>query len=134
VEIVPTEASPPGTLLTCQVTAVLVVSVTVAVKACVSAPGCRLALVGETDTLTGEATAMALRQAFVPAVTAAVVVTAFGFTVTSAVSCRPASSVTVSRTVNGPDAGATTTAVFVLAPEMPELVPFTIDQAYASTV
>jgi hypothetical protein len=119
--------------LTCQVTAVLVVLVTVAVKACVLAPTFTLALAGDTETPTGEATATALGQAFAPALAGAVVVAAFELTVTSAVSCRPASSVTVSRTVNEPDAGATTTAVLVLAPEIPEVVPFTIDQAYEPT-
>jgi hypothetical protein len=112
---------------------VSVVLVTVAVKACELAPTVRLALAGDTETSTGEATATALGQAFVPALAGAVVVAAFELTVTSAVSRRPASSVTVSRSVNEPAEGATTTAVLVLAPEIPEVVPFTIDQAYAPT-
>lgn len=45
------------------------------------------------------------------------VVAAAGDTTTSAVSIFPASSVTVSRTVNDPDVGATTVAVAVFAPE-----------------
>ena len=54
-----------------------------------------------------------------------------GVTTTSAVSCRPASSVTVRRTVKEPDEGATTVAVSVFAPTMPGGLepPFTMVHA-----
>src|SRR4029077_5097976 len=102
-------ALPPAIALTCQVTCVLSVSATVAVKDCVvPLPACRLPVAGDTETVTGEGTAMAVRQALVPAVGGAEPVTAAEPTVTVAGSCLPASSVTVSVTVNEPLAGAVT--------------------------
>src|SRR5471032_2238125 len=94
-----------------------------------------LALAGATVTVTGEVIATALRQAFVPAVEGAADVALAELTTTSAVSMRPASSVTVSRTVNEPEDGATTVAVLVFAPEILGGVdpPPTLDQAYVST-
>lgn len=82
---------------------------TVAVNVCVLLSG-TLALSGETETSIVDAAT----QAFVPAVAGAVVVAAVDVTTTSAVSWRPALSVTVSRTVYEPEAGATTVAVPVL--------------------
>jgi len=109
VEIVPTVALPPAIVLTCQVTCVLSVSPTVAVKDCVlPLPACRLPLAGDTETVTGEGTVMAVRQAFVPAVAGAELVAAVEPTVTVARSILPASSVTVSVTLNVPLAGAVT--------------------------
>jgi hypothetical protein len=52
-EIVPTVALPPATPLTFQVTAVLLVLLTVAVKACVPVPGSTVAEPGSTLTATG---------------------------------------------------------------------------------
>jgi len=80
---------------TCQVTALLVVLLTVAVKDCVP-PVWTLAVAGVTDTVMVGVTA-----GHVPllAEAGAVVVAAVELTITSAASCRPASSVTVSRTV-----------------------------------
>lgn len=109
--MVPTVALPPVTLLTCQVTAVFDEFVTVAVNDCVS-PAWMLALAGDTDTVIADVPVLA--QAFVPAVAGAVVVAALELTTTSAVSCRPTLSVTVSRTVYEPEEGATTVAVSVL--------------------
>lgn len=109
VEIAPTVALPPVIVLTCQVTCVLSVSATVAVKDCVvPLPACRLPLVGDTETVTGEGTEMAARQAFVPALAGAELVAAVELTITVAGSFLPASSVTVSVTVNVPVAGAVT--------------------------
>jgi hypothetical protein len=70
-----------------------------------------LAVVGATAT----ATVDGQPSVFVATAGAAVVAEADD-TTTSAVSSFPASSVTVSRTVNDPDAGATTVAVAVFAP------------------
>src|SRR2546421_2595855 len=97
-------------VLTCQVTWVLSVRPTIAVKdRVVPLPAWRLPLVGNTDTVTGEGTEMALRQAFVPALAGAELVAAVESTVTVARSAVPASSVTVSVTVNAvPVAGAVT--------------------------
>jgi hypothetical protein len=80
-----------------------------------------LALAGDADTVMN---AVALTHAFVPAVAGAVVVTVFELTTTSAVSCRPILSVTVSRTVYDPELGATTVAVSVLLPVI-EVEPLT---------
>ena len=71
-------------------------------------PACRLPLVGDTETVTGEGTVMAVGQAFVPAVAGAELVAAVEPTVTVATSFLPASSVTVSVTLNVPLAGAVT--------------------------
>ncbi len=71
-------------------------------------PACRLPLVGDTETVTGEGTEMAVRQAFVPALAGAELVAAVELTITVAGSCLPASSATVSVTVNVPVAGAVT--------------------------
>src|SRR5437868_7120697 len=108
----PTPLFPPVTPLTCQVTAVLVVLVTVAVKDRVP-PTWTLAVAGLTDTVM-----VGVVAGHVPlfAEAGAVVVAAVELTTTSAASCRPASSVTVRRIVYEPDAGATTIAVAVLAP------------------
>jgi len=101
VEIVPTVALPPVIALTCQVTCVLSVSPTVAVKDCVvPLPAGRLPVVGDTETVTGDGTVMAVRQALVPAIDGAELVAVVELTVTVATSCLPASSVTVSVTVN----------------------------------
>ena len=107
-EIVPVVALPPGTPFTDQF-AVTGAPLSVAVKDCVlPLPTCRLPLVGDTETVTGEGTGMAARQAFVPAVAGAELVAAVEPTVTVAGSCLPASSVTVSVTLNVPLAGAVT--------------------------
>ena len=81
-----------------------------------------LAFAGDIDTVMNDVALIA--HAFVPAVAGAVVVTVFELTTTSAVSCRPISSVTVSRTVYDPELGATTVAVSVLLPEI-EVEPLT---------
>jgi hypothetical protein len=110
-EIIPTVELPPFTPLTLHVTVVFEVFVTAAVKVCM-APVCRVAVTGVTVTATGVADAGHLPLF---ALDGAVVVAEVALTTTSAVSARPASSVTVNRTVNEPVAGATTVAVDVLA-------------------
>jgi len=114
---VPRVALPPVTLFTCQLTPVSVVSVTVAVKACVAVPARRVALVGETDTATGDATATVPEQAFGPALAGAEVVAAVAEMVTVAASARfgSASSSTVSVTVNEPLVGAVIVVAVALA-------------------
>jgi len=71
-------------------------------------PACRLPVVGDTETVTGEGTVIAVRQAFVPAVAGADVVAAEELRVVVVTSFLPASSVIVSVTVNVPVAGAVT--------------------------
>ncbi len=71
-------------------------------------PACTLPVVGDTETVTGEGTVMAARQALVPAVAGAELVAAAEPTVTVATSFLPASSVTVNVTLNVPLAGAVT--------------------------
>jgi len=80
-------------------------------------PTCRLALAGETDTVTGDATATAPRQALDAALAGAPVVAAVGEIVTAATSVRRgiASSSTVSVTVKDPLVGAVTVVAAVLA-------------------
>ena len=109
----PTVALPPVTPLTLHVTAVFEVFVTVAVNVFVPVPTCTLAVIGVIATATGMAAAGHLPLL---AFAGAVVVAAVALTTTSAVSWRPASSVTVNRTVKEPVAGATSVAVAVLAP------------------
>jgi len=111
VEIMPTVELPPATSLTLQVTAIFEVLVTAAVKVCI-APVCTVAVAGVTVTATGFAAAGHFPLF---ALAGAVVVADVALTTTSAVSVLPASSVTVSRTVNEPVAGATTIAIDVLA-------------------
>jgi hypothetical protein len=74
-------------------------------------------VVGETDTVTGDATATALRQALDAALEGAVVVAAVGEIVTLATSVRfgIASSSTVKVTVNEPLVGAATVVAAALA-------------------
>ncbi len=103
---------PPAAPLTCHVTLVLVVLVTVAAKVAPPPSASTLAVVGVTLMATGGAG----QPARPVAVAGATLVAAVADTTTSAVSCFPASSVTVRRTVNDPEAGATTVAVEVLAP------------------
>src|SRR5256885_16942210 len=92
-----------------QTCALPILSATVAEKSCVvPLPACRLPVAGDTETVTGEGTAMALRQALVPALVGAVLVAAMGPTMTVAGSSLPASSVTVRVTLNVPLAGAVT--------------------------
>jgi len=110
-EIIPTIELPPFTPLTLQVTTIFAVFVTAAVKVCM-APVSTVAVAGVTVTATGMAAAGHL---LLFALAGAVVVADVALTTTSAVSVRPASSVTVNRTVNEPVAGATTVAVDVLA-------------------
>ncbi len=70
------------------------------------------------------------RHATEPAEAGALVSAAVGVTMTSAASWRPRSSVTVRRTVNDPDAGATTIAVSVFSPRIPGAPPLTMLQKY----
>ena len=114
----PSIAFPPGTWFTCQRTAVSVVSVTVAENACVAVPTCRLALAGDTDTVTGEATATAPGQAFEAALAGARVLAAVGEIVTVATSVRGGieSSSTVTVTLNEPLVGAVTVVAAAFAP------------------
>lgn len=107
----PTAELPPFTPLTLHVTAVFAVLVTAAVNVCM-APVCKMAVAGVTATATGIAAAGHFPLL---ALDGAVVVAAVALTTTSAISVRPASSVTVKRIVNEPAAGATTVAVDVLA-------------------
>lgn len=111
VEIIPTVELPPFTPLTLHVTAVFEVFVTAAMNVCM-APAFTVAVAGVTVTATGVTDAGHLPPF---AFDGAVVVADVALTTTSAVSVRPASSVTVNRTVNVPVAGATTVAVEVLA-------------------
>jgi hypothetical protein len=85
-EIVPTVEFPPTMLLTFQVTAVFSVSLTVAVNDSLPVPTVTLSSGGDTDTLTGEGTAIGVRQAWLPALAGAEVVALVGPTVTVAVS------------------------------------------------
>lgn len=110
-EIVPTVALPPAMPLTCHVTVEFSVLPTVAVNVLVPPLASTLALLGETATVTGFGQPKVL-----VALAGADEVAELADTTASAVSCRPASSVTVSRTVKLPDAGATTVAVEVFAP------------------
>jgi hypothetical protein len=91
--------------------AVSEVFITVAAKAAVPPPAFTVAVAGDIATVTRF---RAARQEFGPAVAGAVLATWVVLTVTSAVSVRPASSVTVSSTWKEPDDGATTVAVEVL--------------------
>lgn len=133
-EIVPTVALPLVTLLTCQVTVPFELFDTVAVKVCVPDPAGSVAVLGDTDTLIMPVVVLPpFAHAFVPAVDGAVVDAAVELTTTSAVSCRPILSVTVSRTVYEPDEGAVTVAVSVLAPTI-ETEPLTTVHAYEAIV
>ena len=71
-------------------------------------PACKLPVLGDMETVTGEGTLMAVRQALVPAVAAAEVLAVVGPMATVATSFLPASSVIVTVTVNVPVAGAVT--------------------------
>jgi len=110
---------PPGTLLTCQVTAALVVLTTVALNAWVPVPACKLALLGDTETSTGEAMASAFGQAADPALAGAAVVAAVGEMMTVAVSERRGieSSNTIRVTVNEPLVGTVTAVLDALTLE-----------------
>jgi hypothetical protein len=110
VEIIPVVAFPPVTPFTCQVTAVLVVFCTVAVKAC-DAPVATLAVPGEIEILTGgEAAAvmvtMAEADSLPSACATAVTVTAAGLG-------------TVAGAVNTPE------VEIVPVPALPPVTPFT---------
>ena len=123
-------ASPPAIPLTCQVTAVLALLVTAAVKAWVVNPDCTVELLGDTVTVTGKVGAIGARQALTPALAGALVVAAVALNTAWAVSVRPASSVTTTCTMKLPDVGATTMALLPLVgPEMlPLALPSMIDQ------
>src|SRR5258708_1983681 len=108
--MVPTVALPPTTPATSQVAPVSEAFVMVAAKAAVPPPAGTLAVAGDIATVTRFSAA---RQEFVPAVAGAAVVAWVELTVTSALSVRPASSVTMSSTWKEPDDGATTVAVEV---------------------
>ena len=117
--MLPTVVFPPATPLTCQLTALEAVPPTVALKVCVfPEPATNVALVGEMPTAMRPDKSMSARQAVLPAPAGADVEAEFGVTVTSALSVLPASSVTVTRTVNDPLAGATTVAVGAVEPFM----------------
>ena len=117
--MVPTVALPPATPFTCQVTAVLVVLPSVAARVSVE-PVCTLSVDGHTSIWIDGAT---VEQPFCPAVDGALLLTELGVMTTSAVSVRPASSVTVSATVATPHEGAVTLALEVAAPEMLSVSP-----------
>ena len=80
-------------------------------------------MVGETDTLTGDGTAMAARQPLDPAVVGADDVAPVALTVITVVSCSPASSFTVSVTVKDEPALAGVTVV---------VAPFELETACAA--
>src|SRR3954463_2375706 len=103
----PTVEFPPATPLTLQVTAIFDVLVTAAMKVCI-APVCTVAVAGVTVTATGFAAAGHFPLF---ALAGAGVVADVALPIPSAISVLPASSVTVSRTVNEPVVGATTVAV-----------------------
>ena len=115
----PSVALPPGTLFTCHVTAVLVVSVTVAWKDCEPSPACRLTVLGETDTATGDVIERVFGQAAEPAFAGAVVVAPVGDTMIVAESERLGieSSNTVNVTVKEPLLGTVTEVLAELALE-----------------
>ena len=129
--IVPNVELPPGTSLTNHVTRVSVAFETVAVKVCAPTPATSVTDAGDTVIETGGVMMIGVGHAGAPAADGAAVVAEFGLTTTSAVSSRPASSVTVNRTVYEPLAGATTVAVSVLPPTIPGGVapPLTIVHA-----
>jgi hypothetical protein len=117
--MVPTVVLPPAPPLTCQFTAVEGAPPTVALKVCVlPEPATNVALVGEMPTALRLDRSISARQAVLPAPAGADVEAELGVTVTSALSVLPASSVTVTRTVNDPLAGATTVAVAAVEPLM----------------
>ena len=117
--MVPTVVLPPPTPPTCQMTALEAAPPTVALKVCVfPEPAINVALVGEMPTAVRPDISMSARQAVLPALAGADVAAELGVTVTSALSMLPASSVTVTRTVNDPLAGATTVAVGAVEPFM----------------
>ena len=120
-EMVPTVELPPATPLTSHVTPTFGVFVTVAVKVCVPMSVCRLTVAGATVTLTGGGGAIAAGHALLPAFAGAAELVVGVLIVTSAVSCLPTSSVTVScKTVTEPEVGAASklvAAVFVLVNE-----------------
>jgi hypothetical protein len=95
---------------------VLVVFVTVALNARLPVPASRLAVLGDTDTSTGELMASDFGQAAGPVLAGAVVVAAVGETTTLAVSdrCGIESSNTVRVTVNEPLVGAVTAVLGAL--------------------
>ena len=105
VVIVPVVELPPTIPLTLQVTTVFVVFVTVAVKVW-DAAASSVAVGGSTVTFTGRGGTTAARHAFVPALAGAVVATVLEVSTTSAESCLPASSMTVTVAVILPDVGA----------------------------
>jgi hypothetical protein len=128
-EMVPTVELPPATPLTSHVTVVFGVFVTVAVKVCVPMSVCTVAVVGATVTLTGGGGAIAAGHALLPAFDGALDVAVVELITTSAVSCFPTSSVTVSRTVTEPVVGAAFKLVAAVLVLVSEPVPLTIVQA-----
>ena len=127
---VPTVELPPTTPLTFQVTPVFGVFVTVAVKVCMPTSVGMVTVVGETVTLTGGGGAIAAGHALVPAFAGAAEVVVLELIVTSAVSCLPLSSVTVSRTVTVAGAvGAELKLVAAVLLLVSEPVPLVIVQA-----
>ena len=109
---VPTDELPPAIPSTLHVTTVLAVFASVAVNVCV-APAVSVAAPGATETVTDIADC---GQVPLFAAAGTEVFVDDELRVTSAVSVRPASSVTVTWTTIAPDDGATTTALGVLAP------------------
>jgi hypothetical protein len=83
---------------------------------------------GATATLTGGGGEIAAGQALFPAFCGALEVVVVELITTSAVSCLPTSSVTVSRTVTEPDVGAAFKLVAAVLVLVNEPVPLTIDQ------
>jgi hypothetical protein len=106
--MVPHVALPPTTLLTSQVTPVLVVLATLAVNVCELEPAVILLELGHTASITGWVVA---EHVFDVALDGAVVVTATGLNTMLAVSECPLSSVTATCTVANPQEGAVTLAV-----------------------
>jgi hypothetical protein len=125
--IVPTEALPPGTPLTSQLTVVAVL-VSVAVKACEPTPACTEGPVGLTVTVTGSVGEIGARHGVVPALAGAVLVAAEGVTTTCVVSIAPWLSVTASCSVTAPVLGAGNETWAVAAPVSVAL-PVTTDHA-----
>ena len=107
-EIVPYSVPPPVVPLTCQVTAVSMLSPTEAVKATGAPPAWALGPFGATAT-----TVRGMRQALLPALAGASVLALVGVMITVALLLCPPLSVRVSVTVTVPLLGALT---FVVAP------------------
>ncbi len=107
-ETVPTAELPPAIPLTCQVTAAFAEFATYAANDCPAVPASSVAVAGQTATLTAGGAVVGTAGV---ALAGAVVVAEVGVITTSAVSCRPALSVTVNCTVPIPHAGDVTDAV-----------------------